>query len=166
MNAFAAAMLLGGVVAYPPDDAVKCDLPATANMAEIYTMLSRRAVEAIDRVRQGGWESDSRLAAIVVPSADFSLGVSDVGRPFGNGVTGLRAMALVLRADRFRYSGWTGAPPPLAKPCDEWKTDVEFIDDKTGTTSTIKFSFRDGRMISAAGWEGRFIDGPIDAIER
>lgn len=166
MIALAAVLLLTDVAGTSSGEAAKCDLPAAANMAEIYTMLSGRAVDAVDRVRRRGWERDPKLAAMVATTADFSLGASDVGRPFGKGIQALRAMALMLRADRFRYSGWSGTPPPTTSPCGEWQMDVEFIDGKTNTTSTIKFSFRDGLIMSASGWEGVFADGPVDAIER
>ncbi|THD36660.1 MAG: hypothetical protein E7773_06545 [Sphingomonas sp.] len=160
------AMIIANTAFPAATGVVKCDLPATASMTDVIDVLSHRAIDAVDRARSRGWKDDFTLASVVAPSADFSLGGGDVGRPLGTGVQGLRAMALNLRADSFRFSTWSGTPPPPANACSEWKMDVEFIDSKSSVTSTIKFSFRDGRIVSASGWKGFFAAGPLKEIER
>lgn len=100
------------------------------------------------------------LAALVSPSANFSLGAGDVGRPLGAGVDGARALASTMSADTYRFLGWNYMDLP-ADPCSRQKVEVEFIDSRAKRVSRVEFTFEAGRVVDAEGWERSFETGRL-----
>lgn len=98
-----------------------------------------------------------------MPSAQFSLGAGDVGRPLKNGVEGARALALLMKADTYRFPNWDYIPEP-AEACAERTVEVEFIEADPQRRSQVKFTFRDGRITAAKGWEGSFTTGALAPV--
>ena len=157
-----AAMSLGssGAMAAPVADG--CDLPDVKYMGDLQAVLSRRAVEVVNRaagLREG---ADVRLQQLIAPSADFSLGAGDVGRPLGKGVSGARALAVEMKADTFRYLGWNYIPTPVEAPCASQTVDVEFTDTRGKNVYPVTFTFKNGRMVAAEGWSRTFEAGPLE----
>src|SRR5205085_2707296 len=111
---------------------------------------------------QGG--RDARLQQLVAPSATFSLGSGDVGRPLGKGVSGARALAREMNADTYRFLGWDYIPMPVKDRCASQKVEVEFTDTREKNLYPITFTFRAGRVIAAEGWSHSYQTGPIDAL--
>ncbi len=102
-----------------------------------------------------------RLGQLVVRTGTFSLGSGDVGRPLGTGVSGIRALAREMKADSFRFLGWDYIPTPIADSCTMQKVEVEFIDTGGKRLYPVTFTFRDGRIVDAAGWSRSFESGSI-----
>jgi hypothetical protein len=151
-----ALLLLVGASA--PED--QCGYPADIYMEQLEVDMARHAADAIDRAGQGSWRSDKVLARLISPSAEVAFGAGDVGMPMEKGISGLRELALALNADQFRYRRSPYIPTPT-DPCGEHKVIVEFVSSKSHGSSDITFTFRDGRIVGAAGWNGVFIDGPL-----
>src|SRR5690606_36668736 len=103
---------------------------------------------------------DDKLAALVTPSASFSLGAGDVGRPLGTGADGARELARMINADTYRFLGWDYMDMP-ANACSNQEVEVEFIDSQGKHVSRIKFTFESGRVVSAAGWERSYASGRL-----
>lgn len=136
-----------------------CPLAKIASVLELHEVLSLRAVEVVELASQADGR-DSRLAALVAPSASFSLGAGDVGRPLGTGVDGARALAKAMNADTFRYLGWDYMDGP-AKPCASQKVTVEFVNSRNKSLSQVEFTFEAGRIANAAGWSRSFETGAL-----
>jgi hypothetical protein len=159
-----AAMTLGSSSAIAAPAADSCDLPQVKYMGDLQSVLSRRAVEVVNRAARLRGGSDARLQQLVTPSADFSLGAGDVGRPLGKGVSGARALALEMKADTFRYLGWNYIPTPVESPCASQKVDVEFTDTRGKNVYPVTFTFRAGRVVAAEGWSRTFEAGPVEPV--
>lgn len=136
-----------------------CEVSDARTQGELQARLSRLAVEAIRRAGTQG--RDSRLEQLVAPSASFSLGAGDVGRPLGTGTDGARALARIMKADRYRFLEWTYIPTPVADPCAAQKVEVEFTDSAGMTVYPMSFTFDAGRIVAASGWTHAFESGPL-----
>ena len=158
------ALLLGApaAIARPPADS--CEFKAAKTIAELRSALSLRAVEIVNRAAAAKSDTDPRLQQMLAPSATFSLGAGDVGRPLGTGVPGARALARLMKADRFRFLGWDYIPTPIESACAREKLDIEFIDTRNNRVYPIAFTFEGGRLISAAGWSRSFVTGSVEPI--
>jgi len=133
-----------------------CSLSEITGSRELHQVLSLRAVEVVKRAASG----DSQLVELIAPSASFSLGAGDVGRPLGTGVDGARELARTMNADAYRYLGWDYMDMPT-DACSRHKVEVEFIDSQGKTVSRVEFVFESGRIVSAAGWERSYEDGRL-----
>ena len=133
-----------------------CDLPEITGSRELHQFLSLRAVEVVKRAAN----QDDGLATLIAPSASFSLGAGDVGRPLGTGVDGARELARTMNADTYRFLGWDYMDMP-ADACSKWKVEVEFIDSNGKNVSRVEFAFESGRVVSAVGWERSYEAGRL-----
>lgn len=131
-------------------------MPSITGMAELDHFLELRAVEVVERAA----DQDAGLATLVAPSASFSLGAGDVGRPLGTGVDGARALTRTMNADSYRFLGWDYMDTP-ADPCAKLQVTVEFIDSRGKNVSHVEFTFEAGRVVAAAGWQRSFETGPL-----
>lgn len=136
----------------------------TASSRALHDVLSRRAVEVVNRAARSSWQTDARLTALVAPSAEFSLGAGDVGRPLGTGPSGARALARTMNAGAFRFAGWDYMDMP-ADSCAVQKVEVEFVDTLGKSSFRIEFTFRAGRVVSAAGWLRSIESGPVTPVD-
>jgi hypothetical protein len=161
-----AAISLGASSAIAAPAADGCNLPNVEYMSELRSVLSRRAVEVMNRAASRGAGNDARLQQLVAPSADFSLGAGDVGRPLGKGVSGARALALKMKADAFRYLGWNYIPTPVEDPCASQTVDVEFTDTRGKNVYPVTFTFKAGRVMAASGWSRTFESGSVEPVGR
>ena len=146
------ALYAGATLAVPSG----CGLPAISGARDLHQFLSLRSIDVI-KLAAGSGEG---LAAWVAPSASFSFGAGDVGRPLGTGVDGARALAQAMKADAYRFLGWDYMDMP-ADPCSKQKVEVEFVNSQAKTVSRVEFTFEAGHVISARGWERSFETGPL-----
>lgn len=133
-----------------------CGMPGISRSSELDRFLILRAVEVVKRAAG----PDEGLAVLVAPTANFSLGGGDVGRPLGTGLNGARGLAREMKADTYRFLGWNYMDMP-ADPCSRQKVEVEFIDSKDGYVSRVAFTFEAGRVVSAEGWQRSFETGRL-----
>jgi hypothetical protein len=154
----AAAVLVAG--SSPAASAGPCGLSEINSTRELHQFLSMRAVEVVERAARSEARNDLHLRQMISPSASFSLGAGDVGRPLGTGVDGARALAETMKADTYRYLGWDYMDGP-AKACSAQKVTVEFVDTASKHLSSVEFTFDAGRVVSAAGWSRSFEAGPL-----
>jgi len=154
----AISALLAAAVAVGPASAGPsgCGLPDISGSSELHQFLSLRAVDIIKQAAG----SDEGLAALVTPTASFSLGAGDVGRPLGTGVNGARTLVQMMKADTYRYLGWDYMDMP-ADPCSKQKVEVDFIDSQGKSVSRVEFTFEAGRVVSAEGWQRTFEAGRL-----
>ena len=134
----------------------RCGMPEITSARELHQFLSLRAVEVVRRAAN----RDDKLAALIAPSASFSLGAGDVGRPLGTGVDGARELAQTINADTYRFLGWDYMDMP-ANACSSQEVEVEFIDSQGKPVSRMKFTFESGRVVSATGWERSYESGRL-----
>lgn len=146
------ALYAGATLAGPSG----CGLPAISGARELHQFLSLRAIEVVKLAAS----SDEGLVAWVTPSASFSLGAGDVGRPLGTGVDGARALVRAMKADTYRFLGWDYMDMPK-DPCSKQKVEVEFVNSQAKTLSRVEFTFEAGRVVSAHGWERSFEMGRL-----
>jgi hypothetical protein len=162
MKVFYCALSLASalVVAIPANAAVDrtCGLSTIDSARELNRLLSLRAVEVVQRASQPNVGGDAEQEAVVAPSATFSLGAGDVGRPLGTGINGARALARAMNADTYRFLGWDYMDGP-ANACAKHKVEVEFVDSRAKSLSRVEFTFDAGRLVSAAGWSHSFEAG-------
>jgi hypothetical protein len=159
-----AAMLLGSSTAIAATGADGCDLPNVKYIGDLQSVLSRRAVEVVNRAANLKGGTDVRLQQLVAPTAAFSLGAGDVERPLGRGVSGARALATEMKADSFRYLGWNYIPTPVKDPCASQKVNIEFTDTRGKKVYPVTFTFRAGRVVAAEGWSRTFEAGPVEPV--
>jgi hypothetical protein len=159
-----AAAMLGTTiaVAQPPVDG--CEVRGVKTIGELQYVLSRRAVDAVNRAARPNSETDTGIQRLVAPSATFSLGSGDVGRPLGTGISGARALAREMKADTFRFFGWDYIPTPVEDACARQKVEVEFIDSRGKNVYPVTFTFEAGRIVTAAGWSRSYETGPVERI--
>ncbi|MEO7691721.1 MAG: hypothetical protein ABIS51_20730 [Sphingomonas sp.] len=163
--ALAIPALLGAApAAFARPSPDSCEFKAAKTIAELRSALSLRAVEIVNRAAAAKSDTDPRLQHMLTPSATFSLGAGDVGRPLGTGVPCARALARLMKADRFRFLGWDYIPTPIENACAREKVDVEFIDTRNNLVYPVAFTFDAGRLISAEGWSRSFVTGPVEPI--
>lgn len=147
-----------------PTVAKACDLVEVRSSAKLRETLGRRAVEVVKRASQPGYRRDVRLSQLIEPSAKFGLGAGDVGRPLGDGLEGIRSLAIEMRPTSYRFDHWNYMD--LATDgCGTQKVSVDFIDGPGKTRSRVEFTFRDGRMVSGMGWTGSIETGLLSPIE-
>lgn len=158
-SALAAASLSVAMNAATAAGPPSCPLSKIEGQRELHEFLSLRAIEVVKLARSA---DRKRLAGLVAPSAAFSLGAGDVGRPLGTGVQGAEALADTMRADTYRYLGWDYMDGP-AEPCSSQKVTVEFLDNQSKSVSEVEFTFMDGRLTNASGWERSFESGSMKA---
>ena len=146
-----AAVLLGAstTAAGPSEDG--CDVPMVKYIGDLQSILSRRAVEVVNRAARLQDGPDFRLQKLVEPSADFSLVAGDVGRPFGKGIAGARGLAKAMKADTYRFLNWNFIPTPVEDRCAAQKVEVEFTDTREKYVYPVTFMFRAGRVVAAEG---------------
>lgn len=145
-----AVLSAGSAIASPSE----CGLSKITGSGELHEALSFRAVEV---VRRAAHLNDSQTA-LITPTASFSLGAGDVGRPLGTGVAGARQLALTMKADTYRFLGWDYMDRPT-NPCSKHTVEVEFIDNQKKWVSRVQFTFEAGRVVEAAGWQRSFETG-------
>jgi len=155
--AIAGTLLVAPAVGRPAP--VSCDIKDVESVRDLENVLSDRAIEAINRA--AGSAPDARLAQLVAPTAPFSLGAGDVGRPLGVGEAGARAFAREMKADSYRVLGWDFIPTPIEDACMARKVMVEFIDTRQHNVYPVTFSFEGGRIVSAEGWTRSYRTGPV-----
>lgn len=154
----AMSMVLTAVPAMASD--LRCDLPKDIGASALDRILSLRAVELV----RGAQDSESGLARLVDPAAEFSLGAGDVGRPLGTGPAGARELAQAMHADTYRFLGWDYMDLPV-DACAAHKVEVEFIDGGGRSLSHVEFGFKAGRVVYAKGWMRSFEMGPLAGSE-
>lgn len=137
-----------------------CDLAGMHSAREVHAVLHRRTVDIVAKAASDDWENDHDLARLISPSASFSLGAGDVGRPLPSGLEGARALAVMVDAARYRFFRWGYMNMP-ADACAVQRVSVEFISDDNQTSSTIEFTFDQGRVTAASGWQRGFESGPL-----
>lgn len=137
-----------------------CDLAGMDSARDVHDVLNRRAVDIVAKAASDGWENDHDLARLISPSASFSLGAGDVGRPLPTGLEGARALAVMVDATRYRFYRWNSMNMP-ADACAVQRVSVEFVNEDDQTSSTIEFTFDQGRVTAAAGWQRGFESGPL-----
>ena len=142
---------------------VDCGLSGSTGSSQLNRVFSQRAVEVIERAAQPNADSDDKLKAMIAPTAAFSLGGGDVGRPLGEGVAGARQMAVAMEADSFRFLGWDYMDSP-EDACRTYRVSVDFVNDRTKSVSIVEFTFVDGRLVKAAGWQRSFVSGSLKAV--
>lgn len=136
-----------------------CPLAKVGSARELLEVLSLRAVEVVELAAHPG-DGDARLAALVAPSASFSLGAGDVGRRLGTGVEGARALARMMKADTYLYLGWDYMDGPV-DGCSSQKVTVDFVDSRNKSLSRVDFTFDAGRLVDATGWSRSFESGDL-----
>jgi hypothetical protein len=128
-------------------------------------MLSLRAVEVIKVASRPRTGADTRLTAIITPSAAFSLGAGDVIQRLGTGIEGARALAGAMHADTYRYLGWDYMDMPV-DACSSQKITAEFVDSGNKSVTKVDFTFDDGRLVKADAWTDTFETGPLTDARR
>lgn len=162
-STLALATCVAAVATIQPSSSVAaeaCDLSAIVGARELHETLGRRAAEVVKRATAPEWAKDVRLAQLVAPDAPVNLGVSDVGRPLGYGLAGVRTLAETMQADTYAFGGWDYADEPTA-PCGARKVTVEFNSSGGRRRATIEFQFNGGRIIGVKGWEGSVERGSL-----
>ena len=142
--------------ASPPS--ISCDEAKLGTIGELNAALSVKAVEII-RLSASG-DGEPRLTRLVDPTATFSVGAGDVGRPLGTYLTGARAMARDMNADTYRFRVWSSIPTPVEDACGTHSVEVEFIDTPHSYSYPVKFTFSRGILFDADGWRTLFATGP------
>jgi len=150
-------LTIGHVSASAPN----CGLPRVSGLNELNELLSLRAVDFVERAAS----PKSDLAPLMSPSAEFSLGAGDVGRPLGSGIVGARKLAHTMNANRYRFLGWDYMDGP-AEACARNEVEVEFIDSRNQFVSKMKFIFEGGRVVKADGWQRSFKTGHVNGFAR
>jgi hypothetical protein len=137
-----------------------CDISEIKGARELHELLSQRAAEVVKRAMAKDWTSDTVLLKFVAENAVSDLGAGDVGRPLGNGIAGIRALAEEMNADSYNFQGWDYMNMQV-DACKERKVTVQFTNTDKHDRSTVDFVFVDGRLISAKGWIRSFVSGSL-----
>ncbi len=130
-----------GSVCLPPPD-------AGAYIDSQYQAYARRSLEIVSLAEKGRADE---LQSLIAPEANFGIGSGDVGRPFQNGVTGAIELAKDLAAKTYEFGSWSG-PPYKRDACGDMAVEVTFIPDDARSSATVKFTYKNGRLMSAEGW--------------
>jgi hypothetical protein len=138
-----------------------CDISGTQYIGQLQEVLSRKAVESVNLAAAASTDFVPELERLVDPSAEFSLGVGDVGGPIGKGTAGLRALVQAMHADTFRYLAWSTIPTPVKNPCAAFTVEVEFIDSSKKVVWPVSFKFDRGRIVEAVTWARWFTTGAL-----
>jgi hypothetical protein len=138
-----------------------CDIGDINSAAKLQATLQERAIEVVTLAAKGGAKDLKRLEVLVSPSANFDLGAGDLGRGLGTGVAGARALAVAMNANLYIVSGWDYMDMAVEAPCAEQKAGVEFLNNRVKSRSFVTFTFVNGRVSEAQGWEGSYGTGSI-----
>lgn len=140
-----------------------CDFEKVTSTRELNDLLGKRSVEIVALAGRKDQPSADRLAKLVAPHSPFSLGASDVGRPLGKGVDGARALAATMKADEYGFAGWDFMDMPT-NGCGHQVAIVIFVNKREARRSEVKFSFDNGRLTSAEGWETSYNLGRLEDV--
>lgn len=143
--------------AAPPSP--RCDEANLRTIGDLDAALSSKAVEIL-RLSSAA-DAASNLGKLVDPTATFSLGAGDVGRPLGTYFAGARAMSREMNADTFRFVLWSSIPTPVEDACASRTVEVEFINTPHSYSFPVKFTFNHGRLVKAEGWTALFKAGAL-----
>ena len=138
--------------------ALSCDLTPAPSARVLHDALSLRAIEIMGTAEQAGPKAKAYLERRVDPTAAFSLGIGDVARPLGMGIFGAKALASIMNADQYRFLGWDYMDFP-ADACGKQSVAIEFTSSQSHHLSAVEFTFDQGRVIAASGWERSFESG-------
>ena len=64
-----------------------------------------------------------------------------------------------------RFYGYDYMDIPGKGGCSEFKVQVEFVSHGNVTASVVEFTFRDGRLASALGWERSLTEGSLKSAQ-
>ncbi|RVU07634.1 hypothetical protein EOE18_00655 [Novosphingobium umbonatum] len=145
---------------------IACDVPSIKYIGELQSLLSQRAVQAMNLAAASDGKPNAELQRLIDPTASFSSGGGDVGLPLASGVAGAMALAREMKADTYRFFGWDGIPALAQDRCGEQKIVVEFIDTHSGGLFRVAFTFDGGRIISAKGWRRTSQSGPMTPVRQ
>ena len=138
--------------------AIGCDLTTLTSARSIHDALSLRAIEILGTAQNDGPKAKAYLERRIDPTASFSLGSGDVGRPLGTGIAGAKALASTMNADQYRFLGWDYMDFP-ANACGKQTVVIEFVSSQSHRLSSVEFTFDQGRVVAASGWERSFESG-------
>lgn len=127
-------------------------------MRAAHSAFAHRAVEIMKLAAAGEAANGSRLAGLIDSSAFFVLGAGDVGVPLGHGVSGAVAMAKRINADQYRFLGWDYLDGP-GNACSKGEIEIEFVDSARTILSRVRFTFDNGRVVAANGWQRTYLTG-------
>ena len=143
------------------DAAPACDLAKIESAAKLQATLQDRAVEVVTLAAKSSAKDLKRLETLIAPDARFELGSGDLGRSLGEGVEGARAFARDMQANLYIVEGWDYMDMPADKPCGEQKVTVEFLDNRIKKRCSVNFTFQNGRVTSALGWDRSYRTGAM-----
>jgi hypothetical protein len=149
---------LPAVVQAAPND--PCDLDRLKSSRELHEVLSDRSVEIVALAGKTDRPSKERLARLITSTAPFSLGAGDVGRPLGSGLEGASALATLMDADGYGFAGWDYMDAPTDS-CGPQTVTVTFTNRAEARRSEIEFSYENGRLVAATGWERSYKSGSL-----
>ncbi|WP_225206858.1 hypothetical protein [Novosphingobium huizhouense] len=138
-----------------------CDVPPVEYVGELHSILSQRAIQAINLAAASDGKLTAELKRLIDPTASFSSGSGDVGLPLASGVAGAMALAREMKADTYRFAVWDGIPTPVEDRCGEEQIEVEFIDTHSDSSFPVTFTFLGGKIVAAKGWRRLFHSGPL-----
>ena len=129
--------------------AAACAAPTDAGDAGAqYIAYAERSLEIVRAASTGNAD---KLAYIVSEDADFRLGAGDVGIPLGAGIEGALAFGKRLNAHSYSYPGWDYMSYPQ-DACLTTEVELRFMDGARSFSSTVKFTYSRGLLVSAHGW--------------
>jgi hypothetical protein len=146
-----------------PDNSNNCDTWPT-DSRDLLTVLEKRVVDASSRAALAVEADGKGLNDFVAENAKFDLGAGDVGRPLGQGFSGLRRLMDEILADRYRFDGWDFMSRK-ENPCDVHEVTVEFSSRKLGHRAEVKFRFDGGRIVEGRGWLRSMTTGVFPATQ-
>jgi hypothetical protein len=136
-----------------------CDLTAIKGGRAVHEALSRRAVGIMAAAATSGSASDNVLNALIDKDAVLTVIVGDVGLP-GKGAADARSLAKRMNADEYRFLGWDYMDIP-DDACRRQQVTVDFIANREKRISRINFTFENGHLMGAEGWQHLFAKGPF-----
>lgn len=68
-----------------------------------------------------------------------------------------------MKADEYGFTGWDTMDMPT-NGCGPHAAIVTFVNKREGRRSEVKFSFDNGRLISAEGWETPYNLGRLEDV--
>ena len=137
-----------------------CDLASISSARSLREALGRRAATIIAAASVKNPKADALLESLIDQSANFSLGIGDVGRPLGSGVAGARQLAKTMNADQFQFLGWDYMDRPT-DACGKQTIKVDFISTTDRRISQVELTFQQARLIAAEGWQRSFETGAL-----
>jgi hypothetical protein len=154
-NMIAAILLLAANAPKPG-----CDLANINSARDLHETLGRRAAMIVAAASVSGPKADATLGRLLDPTATFDLGAGDVGRPLGKGLPGVRSLAITMNADQFRFLGWDYMDREV-DACSKQSVKVDFVSSTDRQVSQLEFTFEQGRLVTAIGWQRSFESGSL-----